>query len=382
MCLMLALPGAGLAQSWQYRVPLPGLTVTVGSQPAPSQPDEPLPEAPESPAPVGEELLPNVPDPISRVFSLSLTSAELPPATRGTAYEGFDFKNLVVMEGDELPAVSSLGWGYPAGLPAGMQLSTAGVLTGTPSTEGSLSFTVVASYEGTTGQQVYTLNINGVLIEAVQIATGQSHSCALLSNNSVKCWGYNNVGQLGDGTTTNRNTPVTVMGLPDSAIKSLALGYDTSCVVTATDEAWCWGKNDYGQLGRGTSLSAGREVPAKATHIGAAVLSMSMGDHHACAVTVENGLRCWGRGASYRLGNNATGTQLTAIAVPGMESGVLSVSSGDIHTCALKSGGSVWCWGAMVPGGLATERRRTFEPLFRCWRAPRRYRRDISTPVR
>lgn len=212
-------------------------------------------------------------------------------------------------------------------------------------TTGALDFTIVASYENSAGQRVYTLNVNGVLIEAVQIATGQNHSCALLSNNSVKCWGYNNTGQLGDGTTTNRNAPVTVVGLPDSAIQSIALGHDTSCVVTAAAEAWCWGKNDFGQLGRGTTSSIGREVPAKATHIGAPVISMSVGGHHACAILSSGAARCWGSNTSGRLGTGDTINRLSPAAVAGLPSALAQIHAQSGHTCAQTVSGQALCWG-------------------------------------
>ncbi len=82
------------------------------------------------------------------------------------------------------------------------------------------------------------------------ITAGDSHTCALLTSGTVWCWGANWYGQLGDGTTTNRLTPVPVSGL--SGVSAIAAGYGHTCALLTSGTVWCWGNNGYGQLGDGT----------------------------------------------------------------------------------------------------------------------------------
>src|SRR5262245_7977657 len=94
---------------------------------------------------------------------------------------------------------------------------------------------------------------------AVQIATGEDHTCALTSTGGVKCWGANDHGQLGDGTRTYRLTPVDVAGL-SSGVVQIAAGHGYTCALAADGAVKCWGSNHFGQLGVGVnSIDSGQD---------------------------------------------------------------------------------------------------------------------------
>ncbi|PKN44154.1 MAG: hypothetical protein CVU59_12395, partial [Deltaproteobacteria bacterium HGW-Deltaproteobacteria-17] len=127
-------------------------------------------------------------------------------------------------------------------------------------------------------------------LDVTQIAAGGSHSCALISDGTVRCWGFNSFGQLGDGTTTNRLTPVQVTGL--SNIKEVAVGNDHSCAISNNNGiVYCWGANNMGQLGDGTTIS--RTSPTQITGlINASAIALGM--QLSCALISTGTVRCWG----------------------------------------------------------------------------------------
>jgi alpha-tubulin suppressor-like RCC1 family protein len=154
----------------------------------------------------------------------------------------------------------------------------------------------------------------------------------------VRCWGYNNVGQLGDGTTTNkRSERVAVTGISD-AIQITAANLHT-CARLAGGSVRCWGYNAYGQLGDETKVS--RSTPVTVAGITDAV-DLAAGNNHTCAALSDGTARCWGFNAGGQLGD---GTQLerpVPVNVVGMEGAfVVAVATGDNHSCALLANGSV-----------------------------------------
>ena len=98
------------------------------------------------------------------------------------------------------------------------------------------------------------MDVVGLTAASSAVAAGQSHTCALTTGGGVKCWGANELGQLGDGTTTSRDTPVDVLGLT-SGVAAVAAGSRHTCALTPEGGVKCWGTNGIGQLGDGTTTS-------------------------------------------------------------------------------------------------------------------------------
>jgi alpha-tubulin suppressor-like RCC1 family protein len=184
------------------------------------------------------------------------------------------------------------------------------------------------------------------LTDAVALATGINHNCAIKANGTVVCWGHNATGQLGNNTTTQSLTPTAVTGLT-SAVAISANGV-YSCAVLSSGGVRCWGSNSSGQLGNGTTAQS--LTPVAVTGLTDAV-SIATSSYHACAITSSGAVRCWGFNAYGQLGNGTTATSTVTVAVTGITNAV-AVSAGQYHTCALLAGGSVRCWGAGMEGQL------------------------------
>ena len=183
------------------------------------------------------------------------------------------------------------------------------------------------------------------------ITAGGSHACALTVAGAVRCWGNNDHGQLGDGTTTDRSTPVEVAGL-GSGVRSLAAGYGSTCVVDGSRAAKCWGDNHDGQLGDGTNLERLRPVPVVG---GSGLRSVAVSYNHACALSTAASVACWGWMSGMTAGGGGEGsTTLSATPLPvkDMWAEVRSVAVGSAFSCVLTVGGGVKCWGTNDHGEL------------------------------
>ncbi|MFM6973632.1 MAG: hypothetical protein ACKOXM_00550, partial [Agromyces sp.] len=166
-----------------------------------------------------------------------------------------------------------------------------------------------------------------------QIAAGNAHTCALTSDNGVYCWGENIQGQLGNGSTTPSLAPVAVSKtgvLSGKTISSLQARGDTTCVISSDNLAFCWGVNDSGQLGN-NSTAAYSAVPVAVSLGGKLVNAISLGAYHACAmVTTGKEILCWGRGTNGQLGNGLSTSSSVPVSVT--MTGALSGVTGGTKT--------------------------------------------------
>ncbi len=174
-----------------------------------------------------------------------------------------------------------------------------------------------------------------------QISAGLSHTC-VVADGGVKCWGRNITGQLGDGTTSGRSKPVDVVGLT-SGVASVSAGSGHTCAVTTAGGVKCWGRNNYGQLGDGTTTNS--PLPVDVVGLTTGVAMVSAGATHTCAVTTAGGVKCWGRNLNGQLGNASITSSPTPVDVVGLASGVASVSAGSTYSCAVTTAGGADCWG-------------------------------------
>jgi alpha-tubulin suppressor-like RCC1 family protein len=203
--------------------------------------------------------------------------------------------------------------------------------------------------DGTTTSRTTPVTVSGLSSGAVAIAAGEYHTCALTVAGAVKCWGANTSGQLGDGTTVNRYTPVTVSGL-SSGVVAVVAGRSHTCALTTAGAVWCWGKNYDGQLGDGTFTY--RNTPVAVSGLSSGVAAIAAGDGHTCALTTAGAVLCWGRNVSGQLGDGTTMGRLTPVAVSGLNSAVVAIATGSSHSCALTTTGAVRCWGYNYYGQL------------------------------
>ena len=189
--------------------------------------------------------------------------------------------------------------------------------------------------------------VTGIASGATAIGAGDAHGCALV-NGGVKCWGYNYAGALGDGTTTERPTAVDVTGLT-SGVVAIAVGGYHSCAVTAAGAAKCWGSNSSGQLGDGTTTN--RLTPVDVSGLGSGVVAMAAGYQHTCALLASGAVKCWGSNGAGQVGDGTASQHSTPQAVAGLASGVSALMSGRSHVCAIVSGAAK-CWGNNREGEL------------------------------
>jgi alpha-tubulin suppressor-like RCC1 family protein len=189
------------------------------------------------------------------------------------------------------------------------------------------------------------------LVNAAEIASGASHSCARTTDGSVSCWGWNAAGQLGDGTTTARSRPAPVPSL--SGVSRIAAGGDRTCAVLADGSVDCWGGAPLGDGGAGP---LGVPTPVEAL---AGAVEVAVGSAHACARLKDGTVSCWGDNGHGQLGDGQAAARPAAAPAKGV-AGAVEIAAGGDHTCARLGDGSILCWGAngqgQVGDGTTTDR--------------------------
>jgi alpha-tubulin suppressor-like RCC1 family protein len=207
--------------------------------------------------------------------------------------------------------------------------------------------------DGTTMSRSIPSDVAGLSNGVASISAAVEHTCALTSSGGVKCWGYNWYGQLGDGTGNSSTTPVDVVGLSNGTVVISSGQYHT-CALTTGGGIKCWGSNTFGQLGDGTGSHTNnfQPTPVEVIGLGSGVVAISSGMWHTCAVTTAGGVKCWGNNDRSQLGDGTTTLRTAPVDVVGLSSGVAAVSAGEYHTCALTKRGGVKCWGDNLFGQL------------------------------
>ena len=184
-----------------------------------------------------------------------------------------------------------------------------------------------------------------VRITLVQQDAGGLHTCAVTIARFAYCWGNNVLGQLGDGTTTQRETPWPVTGR--LRFTQVSAGWEHTCGVTIERVAYCWGLDEFGQLGDGSVVQRPEPAPVAGS---LSFAQVSAGHDHSCGVTTGNMAYCWGRNDLGQLGDSTTVQRATPTSVAGGLS--FGQVSARIHTCGVTTGNVVYCWGRDVEGQL------------------------------
>lgn len=194
------------------------------------------------------------------------------------------------------------------------------------------------------------------------IATTATHTCAILANGKIKCWGGNWYGQLGDGTTEDSNLPVYVLDI-NNAEKLYLDGYYSSCALLEDKTIKCWGQNDFGQLGDGSDIdnqsedceqfdewSYGCSVPRVVVGINNATDIVYNG-YFGCTLLEDKTVNCWGYNYYGQLGNGTTSNSSVPVEVTGIDNAI-KISIGVTHACALLEDKTIKCWGYNETGAL------------------------------
>jgi alpha-tubulin suppressor-like RCC1 family protein len=183
------------------------------------------------------------------------------------------------------------------------------------------------------------------------VSAGSGYTCATRSDSTLWCWGYNGAGNLGIGSTTNQELPQQVTAPPGAGWASITAGFNFTCATASDTTLWCWGNNFDGDLGIGNSVS--QDLPAQVTApASTGWTSVTAGGFHACA-TRTHALWCWGRNDFGQLGiGNTTGQDLPKRVVVPSETGWSLIALGYYHSCATHTGHTLWCWGNNDQGQL------------------------------
>jgi alpha-tubulin suppressor-like RCC1 family protein len=192
------------------------------------------------------------------------------------------------------------------------------------------------------------LNIAGVW---ANVSSGHNHSCAVRTDNTLWCWGQNDYGQLGDGTRTDRSMPVQVA----ANVSRVAAGQTHTCTLDQAGIVRCFGRNHLGQLGLGTTADALAPQPIVDA---ASYLQLGLGANHSCGVTTTGDLKCWGNNDGGQLGAPLSTRSLSTPARVDQQNDWSQVTGGNQHTCGLR-GTAAFCFGNNGFGQLGDNTRTT-----------------------
>jgi alpha-tubulin suppressor-like RCC1 family protein len=209
--------------------------------------------------------------------------------------------------------------------------------------------------DGTTSDHAVPVVVSGFSSGALRVSAGNRHTCAVSTVGAARCWGWNALGQLGDGSTTDSPFPVPVFGLGAGVLEVAALGAGHTCAVTGGGAAQCWGANSAGELGDGATASSA--VPVPVSGLSSGVTAIAVGGYiegdvlaNSCAITGGVG-SCWGDNGRGQLGDGG-GSSTDAPVTIALGDVVTQISTGQDHSCVLTSTGRAYCWGRGSYGQL------------------------------
>ncbi|WP_244237940.1 RCC1 domain-containing protein [Corallococcus terminator] len=187
------------------------------------------------------------------------------------------------------------------------------------------------------------------LTGATALSATAYHTLALKQDGTVWAWGYNDSGQLGDGTNVDHPTPAPVQGL--TQVAALASGTYHSLALKQDGTVWAWGLNNLGQLGDGTTDSRSERRPVQGL---TGVTALAASTYHSLALKQDGTVWAWGYNSSGQLGDGTIASHTTPVRVQGL-TGVSAIAAGLVHSLALKQDGTVWAWGRNTEGQLGDE---------------------------
>jgi alpha-tubulin suppressor-like RCC1 family protein len=250
----------------------------------------------------------------------------------------------VAATGSPVPTQVSAGWSHACALFSGGTIKCWG-----SNGHGQLGN---GKYNGSYYDSPTPVQVSGIN-NATQVSAGGTHTCALLSGGTVECWGDNSYGQLGNGKDNgsyyDSPTPVTVTGITEAG--AIVSGERHTCALLSGGTVECWGWNSYGQLGNGTTTNSTTPVQVSGITNATQVSAGGGGGYHTCALLSGGAVECWGRNLYGQLGNGTTSKSSIPVQVSGITNAT-QVSTGEGHTCAAVSGGTTRCWGNNLRGQL------------------------------
>ena len=210
------------------------------------------------------------------------------------------------------------------------------------------SNTLTATATGLIGSPAtFTATANSVALVLNALSARDNHTCGLTAGGVAYCWGRNEYAQLGDGTTTQRTIPTLVQG--GLTFTQLGHGNRHTCGLTAAGIAYCWGRNDLGQLGNGTNVQSLTPVAVQG---GRVFTTLGIGGNHSCGLTSTGAAYCWGDNSQGGLGDGTMGQRTTPVAVQSGLTFTAIVTGNSNQTCALTTSGAAYCWGDNTWGAL------------------------------
>lgn len=199
------------------------------------------------------------------------------------------------------------------------------------------------------------VEVTGLQARAIAIAGGSVHNCAVLENGAVQCWGFNNAGQLGNGQINGNYLPgEPVQGFSETRrAVAVAAGEIHSCALTDSGDVYCWGDNEYGQLGAGNfDKNVDFPNPVKVIGLGLPAKAIAAGNRYTCALLDDASVKCWGLNDHGQLGDGSVEAKAEPVSVIGLSGEVTAITTGNSHTCVAMAAGGAMCWGKNKNGQL------------------------------